>query len=115
MHALVRITGEMSEGFLGSSPLAKKSENFTSNRSSGDGQLPSEIIKKQPTVLPVGEQAPSASQLDPIPHLLDQPCIPYRNSVRIISSTVIPAALALRGNPKTWGNPNTADPEMRTF
>ena len=75
----------MSVGFLGSSPIAKEIENFASDRSAGDGQLPRKIMKKQPTVPPVGEQAPGPSQLDrPIPHLFRLTQYPCRNSVRIV-------------------------------
>jgi len=37
MHAPLSITSEMSDRLLGSSPPVKEIENFTSNRSAGDG------------------------------------------------------------------------------
>lgn len=74
-HAPRCVIGEMTSGFLGSSPIAKEIENFASNRSARDGQSPGKIMKKQPTVLPIGEQAPSPPQLNPFPHLFDQPSL----------------------------------------
>ena len=70
MHAPRRVIGETSDGLLQSLPIVKEIENFASNRFGGHGQSPGEIMKKQPTVSPIGEQAPCPSQLDrPLPHL----------------------------------------------
>ena len=63
------VIGEVSDGLLGRSPFTKEIEDFASNGSTGNRQSPGEIMKKQLTVLPVGEQAPSPAQLDrPLPH-----------------------------------------------
>src|SRR5215471_5904669 len=67
-YALLGVTIEMNEDFPGSSPFAKESKNLPGNRSCRHGQSPSEIMKKQPTVPPVCEQARCPSQLDPCRH-----------------------------------------------
>jgi hypothetical protein len=78
----------MNEGLLGSSPLAKESKNLPGNWSSRDGQPPGEIMKKQPTVPPVGEQAPSPAQLDLSPHSVRLAQYACGNSVKIVLPTV---------------------------
>ena len=51
----------MSNCFLGRSPVVKEAEDFASNGSGGNGQSSGKIMKEQPTVPPVGEQAPGPS------------------------------------------------------
>ena len=59
----------MRDSLFGGPPLAKEIKNSASNRLGGDGQPLGEIMKKQPTVPPIGEQAPSPPQLDrSLPH-----------------------------------------------
>jgi len=90
MYALSRITGEMSPGLLGSSPIAKEIEDFASDRSSRDGQPPGRVIKKQSTISPIGQQASGAPQLDPFPRLFEPP------------STLAGAALELFHRPSVF-------------
>ena len=88
-YARLRVTGKMSNGFLGSSPLVKEIENFASNRSSRDSQSPREIVKKKPAVTPVSEQASSPSQLDSSSHSvrLMQICLQEEPSIGLIDRT----------------------------
>src|ERR1700730_8967834 len=84
-HAPWRVIGEMSNRLCGSSPLAKEIENFASKRFGGDVQSSGKIIKKQPPVPPICEQAPSPPQLDrPLPHLFRLTEYACRNSVRMV-------------------------------
>src|SRR5260370_33555587 len=61
-HVLRRVVGKSSDGLLGGSPLVKEIENFASNRPCRDCESLGEVMKNQPTVLPVGEQASCPSQ-----------------------------------------------------
>jgi hypothetical protein len=89
-HALRGIIGETSDRRLRSSPVAKEIEKLAGNRSGGDGESYGEIMEKQPTVLPIGEQAFSPPQLNrPLPHLFRPTQYACRNSVRRVPPALL--------------------------
>src|SRR5438270_576065 len=95
-HATWRVIGEVSDRFLGNSPLAKEIENFASNRCTGYSQSLGKIMKEQLPVLPVSQQTPSPPQL-------------HRRLAHLFLADVV-SPLRDRQNQLTWAS-ETEDPD----